>query len=382
MKNIDELRNEIDTIDKEIVELFKNRMAVSTEVAKYKRDNNKPVLDRERERMLLNKVEELAGNDLGNYTRKLFCTIMELSKAYQNKLLSKGVLSNEIKHAIENTQQLFPAKAIVACQGTEGAYSQIATDKIIQKPEIVYCKTFENVFIAVKDGIADFGIVPLENSTAGSVNQIYQLMSEYDFSITASTKIQISHCLLSKNGVKLENIKEIYSHQQAIDQCSEFLSTLSKDVKITACENTAEAARFLVRSDRNDIASLSSVDCASLYGLEILKTNVQNTDNNYTRFICFSKNIQIYPGADKTSLLIKLPHHSGSLYQIISVFNSLNLNLLKLESRAIPGSDFEFMFYFDVNVSIYSPEFLDMFNILENTVGATNIKYLGSYREI
>lgn len=380
--NLDELRNKIDNIDKEIVQLFNERMSVSVEVAEYKRQNNKPVFDRERERMLLNKVEALSEDSFGNYTRKLYCTIMELSKTHQNKLLFNGNLADRINAAIADTPKLFPENAVIACQGTEGAYSQIATDKLIQKPDIMYCKTFENVFKAVNDGIADFGVVPLENSTAGSVNKIYQLMSEYDFSITASTKIQISHCLLSKKGTKFENIKEIYSHQQAIDQCSEFLTKLCKDVKITACENTAIAARMVVDSDRNDIASLSSVDCASLYGLEIIKKNVQNTDNNYTRFICFSKNIQIYPGADKTSLLIKLPHHSGSLYQVISVFNSLNLNLLKLESRAIPGSDFEFMFYFDVNVSIYSDEFTDMINILENTVGAANIKYLGSYREI
>lgn len=380
--SLDELRNKIDNIDKKIVELFKERMSVSAEVAEYKRQNNKPVFDRERERILLNKVESLAGRDFGNYTRKLYCTIMELSKTYQNKLLFNGTLREKIKSAITDTPQLFPENAVVACQGTEGAYSQIATDKLFQKPDIMYCKTFESVFMAVNDGIADFGVVPLENSTAGSVNKIYKLMSEYDFSITASTKIQISHCLLSKKGVKLENIKEIYSHQQAIDQCSEFLSNICKDAKITACENTAIAAKMIVQSDRDDIASLSSVDCASLYGLEIIKENVQNTDNNYTRFICFSKNIQIYPGADKTSLLIKLPHRSGSLYQVISVFNSLNLNLLKLESRAIPGSDFEFMFYFDVNVSIYSDVFSDMINILENTVGASNVKYLGSYREV
>lgn len=383
MKDLKELREQIDLIDIKIIDLFKKRMNVAVDVAKFKIFNNKPVFDQERERQLLNKIEELAGNEYGNYARKLYNTIMELSKAHQNKIMTtQSDLSVAVKHALKNTPNLFPTKAVVACQGVEGAYSQKACDKIFKKPDIMYCKTFESVFKTVEDGLADYGIVPLENSTAGSVNQTYQLMADHKFSIVASTKIQVSHCLLAKPGTKLSDIKEIYSHQQAISQCSDFLTALGPDVKVTACENTAMASKTVAQSSRNDIASLSSEDCANLYNLEILNTNIQNSENNYTRFICFSKNIEIYPGADKTSLLIRLPHRSGSLYQVISIFNALDLNLLKLESRAVPGSDFEFMFYFDVNVSVYSEEFINMFDILENTIGRTNIKYLGSYREM
>lgn len=383
MKDLNELRIQIDSIDKQIVELFIQRMDVAENVAKYKIENNKPVFDQERERQLLNKVEDLAGEKYGNYARKLYNTMMELSRAHQSKLIAvDNNLSKTVKSALDNTTPLFPEKAVVACQGVEGAYSQKACDKIFKKPEINYCKTFESVFKAVEEGTADYGIVPLENSTAGSVNQTYLLMADHKFSIVTSTKIQISHCLLAKPGTKLSDIKEIFSHQQAISQCSDFLASLGPSVKITACENTAVASKMVAHSERNDVASLSSEDCASLYSLEILNSSVQNSANNYTRFICFSKNIEIYPGADKTSLLIRLPHRSGALYQVISIFNALGLNLLKLESRAVPGSDFEFMFYFDVNVSVYSDDFINMLDILENTIGRTNIKYLGSYREM
>ena len=383
MKDINEFRDKIDELDKKIVSLFTERMDVAKEVASFKFANNKPVFDPERERELLNKIEKNAGDLYGNYARKLYGTVMELSRTYQHTLINNSTqLSSKALDAFKKTPDLYPEKALIACQGVEGAYSQKACDKIFKKPDIKYHKTFEDVFIAVENGDAEYGVVPLENSTAGSVNQTYSLMTKYNFSIVASTKIRVAHCLLSKNGTKLEDVKEIYSHQQAINQCSKFLEKLGSSVKVIACENTAVASKMVSESSRNDIAALSSEDCASLYNLTILAQGVQNTDNNYTRFICFSKNIEIYPGADKTSLLIRLPHRSGSLYQIISIFNALNLNLLKLESRAIPGSDFEFMFYFDVNVSVYSEDFKTMLDILENTLTLDNIKYLGSYREI
>ena len=380
--NLEECRNEIDSIDKELVALFVRRMNVAKEVAEYKRSTGKAVYDSERERQLLEKVEENAGEEFGDYARRLYSSILELSRNYQSKSLSmQSGLSKDILKAMENTPNLFPEKAVVACQGVEGAYSSAACQKIFEKPSIMYCQSFEGVFQAVEKGLCAYGVVPLENSSAGSVTQIYNLMSEHKFSIVRSTKMQIQHNLLAKKGTKMGDIKEIFSHPQAISQSSDFLSSLGKDVKVTECANTAIAAKMVSESDRSDIAAISSELCASQYSLEIVKPYVQNTKNNYTRFICFSKNLEIYPGADRTSLLIKTPHRAGALYSVIANFYALGINIIKLESRPIPESDFEFMFYFDIDVSVYSKKLPDIIDLLEYSLGEKNVKYLGSYRE-
>ncbi len=378
--NLEECRKEIDNIDKQLVELFAKRMDVAKNVAEYKRATGKAVYDAERERKLLEKVEENAGEKYGDYARRLYSSILDLSRTYQSKELApSSVLSTSIKKAIENTPQLFPEKAVVACQGVEGAHSSDACQKLFEKPSIMYCQTFEAVFQAVESGLCNYGVVPLENSSAGSVTQIYNLMSEHKFSIVRSKKIQIQHNLLAKKGTKLEDIKEIVSHPQAISQSSEFLKSLG--VKVTECANTAIAAKMVAESDRNDLGALSSELCASQYSLDIVKPYVQNTKNNYTRFICFSKNLEIYPGADRTSLLIRTPHRAGALYSVIANFYSLGINIIKLESRPVPETDFEFMFYFDIDVSVYSDKLPNIIDQLEYSLGEKNIKYLGSYRE-
>ena len=377
-----ECRKEIDNIDKELVELFVKRMNVAKEVAAYKKENGMNVYDAERERKLLEKVEEKAGEEFGDYTRRLYSSILELSRNYQSRAIAPASgLSAAIKEAMGNTPQLFPEKAIVACQGVEGAHSSAACQKIFEKPSIMYCQSFEAVFQAVESGLCSYGVVPLENSSAGSVTQIYNLMSEHKFSIVRSTKMQIDHNLLAKKGTKMEDIKEIFSHPQAISQSGEFLSSLGRDVKITEGENTAIAAKMVSEAQSNTVAAISSELCASQYNLEIIKPHIQNSKNNYTRFICFSKNLEIYPGADRTSLLIKTPHRAGALYSVIANFYSLGINIIKLESRPIPESDFEFMFYFDIDVSIYSEKLPSIIDQLEYSLGAQNVKYLGSYRE-
>ena len=380
--NLEECRKEIDLIDKEIVELFVKRMNVAKEVAQYKKATGKAVYDAERERQLLEKVEECAGEEFGDYTRRLYSAILELSRNYQNKSILPGSgLSEAVAKAVNETPSLFPEKAVVACQGVEGAHSSGACQKLFEKPSIMYCQSFESVFQAVESGLCAYGVVPLENSSAGSVTQIYNLMSQHKFSIVRSTKMQIQHNLLAKKGTKLGDIKEIFSHPQAISQSSDFIESLGKDVKVTECANTALAAKMVSESDRNDVAAISSELCASQYGLEIVKPYIQNTKNNYTRFICFAKNLQIFPGADRTSLLIKTPHRAGALYSVIANFYALGINIIKLESRPIPESDFEFMFYFDIDVSVYSQKLPAIIDLLEYSLGEENVKYLGSYRE-
>jgi len=246
-------------------------------------------------------------------------------------------------------------------------------------PNILYFRHFEGVFQAVQNGLCRYGILPIENSSYGSVTMVYDLMKKYDFHIAKSLKMLISHSLLAKPDTRMDMIKEIVSHEQAIGQCSEFLRG-HKDIKITVCENTAIAAQMVANSDRTDIAAISSKNCADLYGLTVLNDSIQNSEINYTRFICISKELEIYPGADKISLMLTLPHRPGSLYTTIAKFAALGLNLTKLESRPIPGKDFEFMFYFDFDASIYSDEVIRLLCDLE--AGPDQFEFLGSYSEI
>ncbi len=378
--DITELRSRIDAIDSEIVALYGQRMETAAQIGVYKKEKGLPVLDTERERELLNKVGDQAGPENENGVRALFSMLMAQSRSRQ--LMAgrpAGKLEQEIRQTMETTNQLFPSRAMVACQGVEGAYSQIACEKIFQAPSIMYCKNFESVFSAIESGLCRYGILPIENSLAGSVNSVYDQMISHHFYIVRSARIKIDHTLLVKPGVRTEEIREVYSHEQAIQQCSGFLAK-HKEWHVNICSNTAAAAKMVAESGRNDVAAISSGNCAALYGLECLEEEIQNNSNNHTRFICISKKPEIYPGADHTSLMLVLPDRPGSLYQILGQFNAQGINLSKLESRPMPGRDFEFMFYFDIDASVYSPSFIRLINELEVTLD--HFSYLGSYSEI
>ncbi|MFY9199013.1 MAG: prephenate dehydratase domain-containing protein [Acutalibacteraceae bacterium] len=377
--DINNARNDIDKIDNELVELIKKRMEIVKNVAQYKQENSLPVFDKSREREILNRVAELSGEELANYNQIIFSNLFSVSRSYQNRIItSQSPLKPKIENALKNTPDIFPSRAVVACQGVEGSYSQAACDKLFSNPNIMYFNEFEGVFGAVDKGLCKYGILPIENSTAGSVNEVYDLMKKNKFYIVRSIQMRIEHNLLAKKGAKLSEIKEIFSHEQAINQCSEFLKSL--DVKVTVCENTAMAAKYVCESERNDVAALSSRDCADLYNLCILSDNVMNSDNNYTRFICISKNLEIYPGANKVSLMLWLPHKPGSLYNIISRLSSLGVNLTKLESRPIAGKNFEFMFYFDLDANVASPDVVRLLCELDDEL--EQFVYLGSYSEV
>ncbi len=379
-ENLEELRGQIDQIDQQMVALFKARMEASGRVAEYKKEKGLPVLDAGRERALLGKVAEQAGEELADYAQSMYRTILSASRSYQNSKLGRSSkVYGSIRQALESTPDLFPQRATVACQGIEGAYSQIACDSIFKSPTILYFNTFEHVFKAVESGMCQYGILPIENSTAGSVNAIYDLMTRHNFSIVRSARLKVSHNLLAKHGTRREDIREVFSHEQAINQCANYLAGL-KNVKVTVVENTAMAARMVAQSERTDVAALSSRFCGEEYGLNLLETNVQDQDNNYTRFICISKNPEIYPGADRTSLMMTVPHKPGSLYNVLSKFYALGINLRKLESRPLPDREFEFMFYFDLECSVYAPEMERLFQDLEEE--SEQFRYLGSYNEV
>ena len=378
-KNLEQMRHGIDNIDAQITDLFKQRMETSLEIAKYKKENAVPVLSDSREKEIMHKISEQIGEPFDGYARLLFNTIFDASRSCQNNYLArKSDLADRIEAALQQTPKLFPKKAVVACQGVAGSYSQAACERLFEVPSIMFFNSFEGVFNAVEKGLCQYGILPIENSSYGSVGAVYDLMQNYNFHIVRGIRQRISHNLMAKAGTRLSDVKEIFSHEQAIGQCGEFLKTL-KDVKVTVCENTALAAKMVAESGRNDIAAISSKECLDLYGLELLKKHIQVSDNNYTRFICISKNMEIYPGSNKISLILSVPHTPCALYHTIAKFASLGINLTKLESRPIPGSDFEFMFYFDMDASVYSEELLHVLDDLANR--KETFVFLGCYTE-
>lgn len=377
--DLKQIRDDIDNIDTQLVELFRQRMEKSIQVAEYKQAHGLPILNSTREKEVLHKVSQQMGEPFDGYARLLFNTIFDVSKSAQNNHLERrSDLAVRIVDSVAETPVLFPKKAVVACQGVAGANSQAACEKLFEVPNIMFFNNFEGVFNAVEKGLCQYGILPIENSSYGSVGAVYDLMQNYNFYIVKSLRLRICHNLMAKPGTKLSDIKEIFSHEQAIGQCGEFLKNMS-DVKITTCANTALAAKMVADSDRTDIAAISSMECLDLYGLELVKKNIQTTDNNYTRFICISKKMEIYPGSNKISLILSLPHSPRSLYQAIAKFAAIGINLTKLESRPIPGSDFEFLFYFDMEGSVYSPELINLLAELENQ--PETFVFLGCYTE-
>jgi len=378
--DLKDLRDKIDAIDDELVQLFVKRMEISAKVADYKKANGLPIYVPAREREILQDVAEKAGPEMANYTRVLYSMLFELSRSYQKKRNTQATpLYQNITHSIESTDKLFPQAPMVACQGVEGAYSQIACEKMFKAPFIMYFKNFEGVFNAIDQGLCQYGILPIENSTAGSVKKVYDLMISHNFSIVRTFRMKIDHNLIAKHGAKLSDIKEIYSHEQAINQCSAFLSTLN-GVKIIPVENTAVAAKMVADSGRTDVAAISSRYCEELYDLDCIADSVQDKGNNRTRFICISKNLEIYPGSDKTSIMMVLSHKPGALYKVLARMYVLGINVIKLESRPIADRDFEFMFYFDLETSIYSEEFVQLMCELDDI--CEEFKYLGSYTEV
>ena len=378
--SLQEYREKIERIDDEILKLFSERMETAAKIGAYKKENGLPIRVPAVEQQKILKAIEDSPDAIKEYSPLLYSLLFELSRSYQNRL--NGVnseLTEKIRHAAEETEKLFPDSPTVACQGVPGAYSQAACERLFRYPKTMYVSSFEAVFSAIEAGLCEYGILPIENSNAGSVQNVYDLMMKHRFYIVRSARIKVSHHLLVKPGTKLSDIRKIYSHEQAISQCSHFLAELP-GVSVIACENTAVAAKKVAKSDQNDIAALASEQSMKLYGLESLRSSVQNTDNNYTRFICISKNLKIFPGADRTSLMMTLPHEQGSLYRTLSRFYALGINLNKLESRPIPDKEFEFMFYFDLDTPVYSPNLIQLIGELPTV--CDTFQYLGSYSEV
>ena len=373
--NLKQLRDEIDNIDDKLLELLKQRMDLSDSVADYKIKNNLPVYNPEREKEILNRLSEKYP-EFQNETKLLFSTIMEVSKARQNNLMVNDTkLKKDILNALSD-DFILPSDFKIACQGVEGAYSSIACKKSYPNASISYYQSFDDVFTAVDNESCLFGLLPIENSSAGTVTAVYDLMMKNKFYIYKSITSEINHCLLVNKNSKIEDITDIYSHPQGIDQCSEFLKQNPK-IKVHIYSNTAAAAEFVSKSGSDNFAAIASRECSEKYGLKILKSDIQNQAKNFTRFIVISKKMIITEEAKRISLCLSIPHVTGSLCKLMTKFALNQLNLTKLESRPIPEKPFEFMFFFEFDGKIKDEKTLNLICSLEKELDY--FAFLGNY---
>lgn len=378
MRSLETIRGEIDGIDDQLASLIKKRTALSDEVALSKRESGRCIGDPARERNIMTRVTENADPHSERALRLVFSTLFGMSRARQReKLIGETELSRRIDAA---RQEAFPKRAVVACAGIEGSFAQQATSLIFPIPTIIYFNGFEKVFEAVERGLCPYGILPVENSAAGSVSAVYDLMQRHRFHIVRSLRLKVDHVLLAPHGVKFSDVREVVSHPHALTQCSQFLKA-HPDIKAVPSSNTAVAAKAVAGSDRRDVAVIASRSCAELYGLEILRESVADAAFNYTRFICIAKDLAVYPDADKISLMLGLPHRPGALNQIISKFAAVDVNLTKLESRPLPGQDFEFNFIFDFEADLNSEPVRSLLSELSTDPEIERFTFLGAYAE-
>lgn len=375
--DLSDIRKEINQVDEEILKLFIQRMRLSEQVAQYKMEHGLPILNKAREREILAKVQEESG-DLEQYAYYLFHDLIELSKARQSELFRRpSKVRGQIERALLAGEDVFPRSGTVACQGVEGSHSQAACEKLLPRGNIVFVKTFEAVFDAVESGLCKFGVVPIENSANGSVRLIYELLQRKRFFIVRAANLFIRHELLANPGAELSKIREIYSHEQALGQCSRFLASLGSSVMITPCANTALAAQMVAESGRTDCAAISSHQCAALYGLKTIRDDIQDSDNNYTRFICIAKEPAIYAGANRISLILPCEDKPGALYSLLSQIAVRGINMNKLESCPVTGRHFEYMFFLELEASVKERGVLSMLEELESS--SENCIFLGNY---
>ncbi|HQC55101.1 MAG TPA: chorismate mutase [Clostridia bacterium] len=374
------LRDEIDNIDNQIVALYEKRLGIAKEIATVKKEHNVPIENSAREKEIINRVTAGIPDDFKLYAKEVFTTIFSTSKAYQSQIIdttSKTV--NLIKESLDCGLKPFPISGVVACQGVPGSYASIATERLFKISNIMHMKNWDAVFNAVQKGLCEYGVLPIENSSVGSVNEVYDLIRKHKCYIVRGIKLRVQHYLLANKGASIEDIKEVYSHEQAISQCSEYLKGFN-DLKINIVDNTAVAAKIVQESGRKDVCCISSRECAGIYGLSILEPNIQNSDSNFTRFIAITKDFKIFEGANKISIMVNLPHEAGSLNKLLTRFSTLGLNLTKLESRPISNSPFEFSFYFDFEANLAKKEVQNLIAELENI--NDKFVFLGGYSEI
>ncbi len=384
--SLEDIRKRIDAIDKQLLPLFIERMECASEVAKEKHKQNLPVFNAQRENEILARVAQNAG-DFAPEAKMLYTTLMALNRSRQHKLLNSGTelrcQIQSVMHSETSLREVSFGKKI-AFQGVPGSFSHAAATFLFPDCSVYPYENFKDVFEALENETVDFGLLPVENSSAGSVAEVYDLILNYRFSIVGSTTLHVHHCLAAPDGVTVENIRTVYSHPQALAQCSDMIC--AHNWKSIQHSNTAVAAKMLAKMDKEngvtDAAAICSAIAAKMYGLQVLQTDIQNNNQNRTRFAALSKKMIIPQNAEKISLCFSLPHTTGSLYNVLARFAMSGLNLTKIESRPLKegnNGDFKYNFYLDFTGNVHHSGTLDLLCALSQEL--PNFSFLGNYVE-
>lgn len=362
MNRLKKLRENIDEVDEKLINLFLERMKYVDEIIKVKKENDLPILDNKREVEIIKKyVEKENDKKLKLIIEQFFHEIMHLSKKYQINEIDK-----EIIHKSLNS---------IGYLGEKGSYSHLASKKYFEKGNLVSFDTFEKIFEAVDDKEIKYGVLPIENTSTGSIILVYDLLKKYNLNIIAETNIEINHNLLVKKGTKIEDIKTVYSHPQALDQSSEFLKKFNWE--LINADSTSKSAYMVSDSERNDIAAIASFEAAGIYNLNILEKNINHNRKNITRFIIISKNNCYKKEANKITIGFSVYHKPGALYNVLEIFDKNNINMYKLESRPIIESPFEYYFYVDLEGNLEEFKVRNIINEIKNN--STSFKVYGNY---
>ncbi len=376
--DLNSLREQIDEIDSGLLPLFEKRMDVVRGVAQFKQENGLPIFHPERENAILDRMANRARPEYSASAKVLYTSMMELSKIQQRKQIGTiQPFCEQIRSALQNSGVGRPQHPRVACQGVEGAYSHIAADSLFPEAEITFHHAFEDVFRAVEQGDTEYGVLPVDNSNAGSVADVYALMKQYDFFIAYSVKVKVEHCLAVRPGVSLDEVTQVYSHEQALMQCKNWFDAHPGKAPVKF-QNTAMAAKFVSETDE-PAAAICSCKSAKLYGLEILQSGIQNTDENYTRFMCIAKNLRLEPDANMVSVALSIPNVPNSLYKLLTVFAAAGVDLTKIESKPIGTKNFDVIFYIDFLGNVRDENVFYLLNHLESEYEP--FKFLGNYKE-
>lgn len=381
MTELEQYRQEIDRIDGELVKLFLERMAVTGKVGEYKQREGIPVLDANREKQVIAAKTVLTDDPARKAAlASLYESIMAISRRQQRHLVKEGTEDPGYAAYLADVAKARQpvANPRVAYQGEPGCYSEEATAGFFGGDVNSVGKPwFNDVFAALESGEVDYAVLPVENSSTGSIRQVYDLMAQYRYYIVGEWQVPVEHCLAALPGVELSQIQTVYSHEQGLMQSEKYLDA-HRDWKRVPTLDTAGSAKLVAEKGDTTAAAICSKRAAQLYGLHILAQRVNHNTMNHTRFAVVSPVPELRPDCDKISAVFRLPHQSGSLHEILTIFAVQGLNLLKIESRPIPGRGFEYLFFLDFTGDLTAPGMDGVLHELSQL--ATEVRILGNYK--